>query len=242
MPDLPTVQERLLREYFPAEAEQNAARARLSNGEPLAYILGEWYFYNEVYTVTPDVLIPRPDTEILVQETIRRLPKNTRFLDLCTGSGCVAVSVLANRPDLTAVAVDISEPALRIAAQNAERNGVSDRITFARADVLHCDPRSLGYDFAAVCSNPPYINSDVIETLSPQVRCEPRIALDGGADGMDFYRAVLQNFPAVLRSDGIFLFEIGYDQSDKIRRTAAPRSCEILYDYSGNTRVAVIPA
>ena len=131
-----TPEERLLREYFPAPEAQIEARRRLADGEPLAYILGEWSFYGEVYTVTPDVLIPRSDTEILVERLIRDLPQNGRFLDLCTGSGCVAISVAAHRPDLTCVAVDISAAALDIARKNAARNGVTERIRFVRGDVL----------------------------------------------------------------------------------------------------------
>lgn len=235
-----SAQDRLLAEYFPEADARAAAEARVESGEPLAYVLGEWYFFNEVYTVTPDVLIPRPDTEILVEEAVKYIPKNSRFLDLCTGSGCVAISVLANRTDLTAVAADISPAALQIARHNAERNGVADRISFVRFDVLSDDPRTLGCDFSAVCANPPYINSDVIDTLSVQVRREPRIALDGGADGMDFYRAVLRGFVPVLQKNGFFLFEIGYDQAQKIRALCADRPCHIRNDYGGNPRVAHI--
>lgn len=234
-----TPEERLLREYFPAPEAQKEARRRLADGEPLAYILGEWSFYGEVYTVTPDVLIPRSDTEILVERLIRDLPQNGRFLDLCTGSGCVAISVAAHRPDLTCVAVDISAAALDIARKNAARNGVTERIRFVRGDVLG-DLPDAGDGFCAIAANPPYIDSAVVDTLSEQVRREPRLALDGGADGMDFYRAILSRHLSRLTPDGMLYFEIGYDQAEKITRLCAPRPCRILRDYGGNDRVAVI--
>ncbi len=154
----------LLHEKFPDAADYAAALRRLRDREPLAYILGEWYFYEEVYSVSPDCLIPRPETELLVEELIRRLPENAVFADLCTGSGCIAISTLVHRPDCRAVAVDLSEKALALAAANAGRNGVADRLILRRADVL--TGTALESDrFDAVVSNPPYIASSVIDTL-----------------------------------------------------------------------------
>ena len=209
----------LLRERFPDESSFHEAKARLLNREPLAYILGEWYFYNEVYTVSPACLIPRPETEHLVDELIHRLPQNARFADLCTGSGCIAISTLAARPDLSAVAVDISEEALALANENAVRNGVADRITFRQADILKEDP--LADDtFDAIVSNPPYIVSDVIPTLSCEVLAEPHIALDGGKDGLIFYRHLISSYSHHVRPDGFMLFEIGYDQGEALQALA----------------------
>lgn len=119
----------ILREKFPDEDAFRAALTRLENREPLAYIIGEWYFYDEVYKVSPDCLIPRPETEHVVEFLIKNLPPNGFFADLCTGSGCIAISTLVHRPDCRAVAVDISESALAV-AKVSESNGVSDRITF----------------------------------------------------------------------------------------------------------------
>lgn len=221
-------------------ALENALARRLS-GEPLAYILGDVDFFRESYLVTPDVLIPRPDTECLVEYAVRHLPRGARFADLCTGSGCIAISILASRPDTTAVAVDISPAALDVARQNAERNGVTDRISFLCADALApIAPDALGRP-DAVLSNPPYIASKVIETLSAEVRHEPRLALDGGSDGLNFYRAMLGYLPTLMQS-GMILFEIGYDQETAITHLAEQVGlcCEVRRDYGGNPRVAVL--
>ncbi len=128
--------EALLRNKFPDPRDYEQAVRRLENREPLAYVLGEWYFYDEVYRVSPACLVPRPDTEHLVEELIRRLPKGAVFADLCTGSGCIAISTLAHRPDCRAVAVDLSKDALALARENASLNGVADRVEFRHADVL----------------------------------------------------------------------------------------------------------
>ena len=233
---LSKLEEQLLSEKFPSETEYNAALLRLEDGEPLAYILGEWYFYNETYKVSPDCLIPRPETEHIVDELIRVLPKNARFADLCTGSGCIAISVLCHRPDITAIAVDISDKAITIAKQNAVLNGVSDRISFICANILKDDP--LGAElFDAISSNPPYICSSVIDTLQEQVKREPRIALDGGADGLDFYRAIFGKYTNNVKSGGKIVCEIGYDQGKSLSEAFG---CRIIKDYSSNDRVAIL--
>lgn len=236
-------EEALLREKFPEEKAFAAAAQRLSCHEPLAYILGEWYFWRQTYLVNPDVLIPRADTELLVEQLLRILPPNARLLDLCTGSGCIAISTLCERPDITALAVDLSPAALAVARENAERYRVCDRCDFICADVTSPDalaaltaPGSVD----VIVSNPPYICSDIIETLSPEVRSEPHMALDGGKDGMDFYRAILRYGYPLLRKDGVFLLEIGYDQSEKITALAAPLKCTVTRDYGGNPRCAMI--
>ena len=209
------------------------ALSRREAHEPLGYILGEVGFYGETYTVTPDVLIPRSDTECLVEEAIRLLPPHSRFADFCTGSGCVAISILCHRPDLTALAFDVSPAALRVAKENARRNGVEDRITFFERDLLKDFPTE---GFATIVSNPPYIAARVIPDLSPEVQKEPHIALNGGEDGLVFYRTMLKHRPS-----GVPLFwEIGFDQETDIRRLADERglSLRILRDFGGNVRVA----
>lgn len=230
------------RDYPASDALIRAVDARV-NREPLQYLLGEWEFYRQTYEVTPDCLIPRPDTEILVEEAIRNLPPNSAFLDLCTGSGCVAVSTLAERPDTTAVAVDLFPETLRIAAKNAAKNGVSDRFTPLVGDVLHPIPELDGKRFDAILSNPPYIASDEVDTLSPEVQKEPRAALDGGADGLDFYRAILKNCTRLLKPNGFFLFEIGAGQAEDLRRLAEKagfRNVTVRRDYGGHDRTVFL--
>ncbi len=230
---------RLLCEAFSGEALDAAVARRVAH-EPLQYILGEWGFWRETYEVSPDCLVPRPDTEHLVERAIALLPKGARFLDLCTGSGCVAISTLCSRPDTTALALDVFEGTLALATRNAVRNGTSDRVQFLQADVLKTPP-SMG-QFDAILSNPPYIATDVVDTLSKEVQCEPRAALDGGVDGLVFYRAILTAWRPLLRPGGFFLFEIGYDQGNQLRTLAREvgLAAEVFRDYGGNDRVVLI--
>ena len=229
---------RLIRARFSAPADIAEAERRLDAHEPLAYILGEWYFWRQTYRITPDVLVPQPDSELLVEHLVKNLPSHGRFADLCTGSGCIAISALCERPDATAVALELSPPALEIARENALRCGVTDRLTLISGDVTQ--PGTLQGDFDQIVSNPPYIRSDVIPTLAPEVQAEPRLALDGGEDGLQFYRALLTLYPSHLRPGGSLLLEIGYDQAAEIRSLAENHrlSCRIFRDYGGNDRVA----
>ena len=207
---------------------------------PLAYLLGSVDFFRETYRVTQGVLIPRPDTELLVEEAIRRIPRGARFADLCCGSGCIGISVLANRPDLTCVSVDLSPAAVALTEENAERNGVSDRIAVVCADLFALPAELSG--FGAVLCNPPYIARSVIPTLSPEVLHEPQAALDGGGDGLDFYRELAGRLHSLLVPGGIALLEIGYDQKDAVTKifsdAGAPPA--ILSDYGGNPRLAIL--
>ena len=196
------------------------ALSRRCAREPLQYILGEWEFYRQRFEVSPDCLIPRSDTEILVEEAIRRLPRGARFADLCTGSGCIAISVLAERPDTTAVALEKYPATLALAVRNADRNGVSSRFTPVCADVTLPPPKELGTGLDAILSNPPYIVSSVMKTLSPEVLSEPHAALDGGEDGLTFYRAILTKYTPCLSPNGFFLFEIGFDQAEALTELA----------------------
>ena len=225
------------RDYPDARLEPIIERRR--EREPLGYILGYAYFCSEKYYLSADTLIPRADTEMLVESTVRELRYRGRFADLCTGSGCVAISVLARRPDLSGIAVDISPGACEMAKKNASENGVSDKLEIKCADVRTL---TLEGKYDAIVSNPPYIKSSVIDTLSPEVKREPRLALDGGDDGMDFYRLMIDRYTDDLTEDGFFAFEIGYDQGDDIIRAAQERgmTCEVIRDYAGNARVALI--
>ncbi len=229
-------------EEYPDGDILNAVRRRLDH-EPLQYILGEWSFYRQTYKVTPDCLIPRSDTEILVEEAIGNLPKNALFADLCTGSGCIAVSVLAERQDLRCIAVDKFPATLALAAHNAGKNGVLDRFTPMQADVLSPFPLCEYGSLDAILSNPPYINTDVVKGLAPELHREPLAALDGGADGLDFYRAILRHTAVFLKEEGFFLFEIGYDQADALERLGKEAGfphCKIRRDYGGNERTVTL--
>ena len=231
------------RDYALSGDLENAVARRLAH-EPLQYILGEWEFYRQTYEVTPDCLIPRSDTEILVERAIKLLPEGARFADLCTGSGCIAVSTLAERPDTTAIAVDKFEKTLAVAMRNAEKNGVFNRFTPVLADVLELDflPMEKGTLDAILC-NPPYIPTRDLTSLEPELSAEPRAALDGGEDGLIFYDTLLKIAAPYLKPDGFFLFEIGYDQAEDLKALAKKHGfsgVEILRDYGGNDRVVRI--
>ena len=207
--------------------------------EPLQYILGEVEFFHEKYRVTPCCLIPRADTEILVEYACRHLKVGDLFADLCTGSGCVAISTLKATQQTRAVAVDISKSALEIAKENAMANGVNDRLTFVEKDLL-CEDLDGKYD--AILSNPPYIPTDVYLSLQKEIFHEPRIAFVGGEDGSLFYRRLVPLSLSVLKEDGFIAMEIGFDQSGLLKELAEEHSCqiEIVKDYGGNDRVAVL--
>ena len=204
----------------------------------MQYIIGRWEFYREEYFVSPDCLIPRSDTEILVDYLVKHLPQNASFLDLCTGSGCIAISTAKNRPDTTALACDISDGALALAKKNALHNRV--QIEFFKADVKM--PSATDKKFDCIVSNPPYIPSAVVDTLEEELFHEPRIALDGGDDGMDFYRSIVENYSGNLKEGGFFAFEMGYDQKNAISALADEYGFAVTHinDYGGNFRVAIL--
>ncbi len=206
---------------------------------PLQHIIGEVYFYRESYRVTPDTLIPRSDTEILVDEVVKRLPRAERFADICTGSGCIALSVLNNTEKTFAAAIDISSAALAVARENAERLSLCDRISFFEADAL---TQALDGEFFAVISNPPYVTPEAYESLEPEIYFEPKIAFLGGEDGLDFYRGIIPLYKKRIKKGGFFAFEIGYDQADALRLIAEEHSLasEVIKDYSGNDRVVIL--
>ena len=218
---------------------------RRERREPMAYILGEQGFYRETYLVSEDTLIPREDTEILVDFAVKHLPVGARFADLCTGSGCIALSVLNNTEGTTAVAVDLSEGALKVARKNAERLGLSERVRFAQADVLSdalSSVLSSDAPFDAILCNPPYIPREVYETLAPEIFFEPESAFVGEEEGMIFYRVLISALRPMLKAGGFLSFEIGYDQAERMRALAQESGydAEILKDLSGNSRVALL--
>ena len=209
---------------------------------PLQYILGYWDFCHETYRVTEHTLIPRQDTERLVELAVERIPKDGKFIDLCTGSGCVAISTLAARPDCRAVAVDLFEETLRVAGENAEQNGVGERIGFLQRDVLSPSFMDSVGVFDCILSNPPYIESQEVGALAEELSYEPEAALDGGSDGLDFYRVIIGSYGAYLTREGFMLLEIGWKQAEAVSAIAreADFDCEIFKDLGGNDRVAYL--
>ncbi|MBO7304513.1 MAG: peptide chain release factor N(5)-glutamine methyltransferase [Clostridia bacterium] len=207
--------------------------------EPLQYILGEANFYRESYTVTPACLIPREDTEILVDFAVNNIPDGARFIDVCTGSGCIAISTLKNTKNTHAVAVDISPEALELAKINAERNGVADRISFTRSDAKR---EAAEGEFYALLSNPPYVTDGEYEILEPEIYHEPKIAFVGGEDGLGFYKTILELYINKICTGGFFAFEIGCEQGKAITRIASEYRLDtkILKDLSGKDRVAIL--
>ena len=272
-----------LRNAFLKGIERRAAR------EPLAYIVGEQSFMGLPFIVSEDVLIPEQDTENLVEEALRLIDDGSRILDLCTGSGCILLSLLHYTNGCIGVGTDLSEKALEIARRNASAHGLSEQTVWLQGDLFDAlDPLNKkdnddkdnkrenykiednkreenrddqaeksteseksesgfpgmsytsGYDM--IISNPPYIPTSVIDTLQPEVRCaQPRMALDGGGDGLDFYRRIIREAPAHLVVGGRLLLEIGYDQAEAVSdllREAGYYGIEILKDYGGNDRIA----
>ena len=207
--------------------------------KPLQYILGKVYFYNEEYEVDENCLIPRSDTEILVDYAVKNIPQNERFLDLCTGSGCVGISTLKNTRDTTAVLVDISHGAIDIAKRNAKLNGVLERAEFLQKDVT---ADAVCGEYFAVLSNPPYVTDSAYETLEGEIYFEPKIAFVGGTDGADFYRKITPLYKNIIKKGGFIAYEIGFDQGEILKNIAEEEcmTCEIIKDFSGNDRVAVL--
>lgn len=188
-------------------------------GEPVAYIIGEWEFYGLTLDICRDVLIPRSDTETLVErglEALKDLAEPPRVLDLCAGSGCVGLAVASQYPEAEVVLADWSEDALRVCRQNIRRCGLTGRVSAARVNALETPPPLLS-DFDLILCNPPYIPTGDLAGLDVSVRdYEPHMALDGGEDGLDFYRAIGQRWKPALRSAGKLIFEIGFDQAPAV--------------------------
>ncbi len=208
---------------------------------PLQYIIGKWWLARCEFFVDENCLVPRPDTETVIEIAQKLLPKGAAFADLCTGSGCIAISVLDLRPDTRTDAYELYPDTLEMAKKNAVHNKVAERFTPILGDVLQGD--LLGdRKYAAIISNPPYIRTDVIETLEKEAKTEPRAALDGGVDGLIFYRAIVKSFAENLEDGGFFLFEIGFDQADDLRRIAEENGfdCEIYKDLGGCDRAALL--
>ena len=209
---------------------------------PVAYIIGEKEFMGLTFKVTEDTLVPRPDTEILVQAAIERLRARgdaPRFADIGTGTGAICLSVLHFLPKAQADTVDISPAARAVAEENAAALGASDRVTFHTGDLL---APLAGQCYDAILSNPPYIPDGDIAALAPEVRLkEPHTALAGGKDGLDFYRRLMADAPALLKDGGFLAVEVGIHQAAPVAALAVPSfsRTEILKDYAGIERVVI---
>lgn len=246
--------EKLLRDmryYATDEVERRAeemVQRRLA-GEPVAYITGVWEFRGLPMEVSRDVLIPRVDTEVLAETAIKYLKDtgrlDARVLDLCSGTGCIGCAIAAELPRVRVVLSDVSPEAMEISRRNVSRNGLDGRISFLPADVMKLPPLMTG-SFDLVVSNPPYIPTVEIMTLDPSVRdYEPVWALDGGEDGLDFYRAILKNWALVIRQGGELMFEVGEDQAERVKdlmRMAGLREARSFPDTQNIQRVVAAKA
>jgi release factor glutamine methyltransferase len=214
--------------------------------EPVAYLVGRTEFYSLEFEVTPDCLIPRPETELLVQRSIELLRKRTAphsICDLCTGCGVIAVAIAKNVPDAKVVATDIAEPALAVAARNVEKHALQERVELRHGDLF--DPLVPRLDqFDLIACNPPYVSGPEYEALDKNVKdYEPRIALYAGPDGLDVYRRLVEKVDPFLKPDGLLLLEIGYTQGPAVRDLLQPTGLfariRIDKDLQGHDRVVI---
>ena len=238
-----TLQTLLLNKERPVSAEEEGAYRELiaqrRERVPLSYITGKRDFMGLTFEVTRDVLIPEQDTENLAEEIMRHLCGGERILDLCTGSGCILLSLLSYSNGTTGVGTDLSGKALEIAARNAERLGLLERTAWRQGDLFD----AVGGDerFDLIVSNPPYIRSEVIPSLAAEVSVyEPRLALDGGEDGLYFYRKIIPGSVSRLVTGGMLFLEIGSDQAEEVSalmRNAGFYEVRTIRDYGGNDRI-----
>ncbi len=236
---------RIDRSFYYLHMEEDLAEEQLSEYKialkkraehvPLQYIIGETEFMGLKFKVNSNVLIPRQDTETLVEEALKVVAPGMHVLDLCTGSGCIIVSILHNVPQAEGTATDISKQALLVAKENAKQNGV--QVNFERSDLFD----AVTGVFDVIVSNPPYIPSGEVPKLMPEVRSfEPMEALDGREDGLYFYRKIVASCPEYLKPGGRILFEIGYDQGRAVSgllEEAGFQEIRIVKDLAGNDRV-----
>ncbi len=217
---------------------------------PLQHLTGQQNFMGLDFMVNEHVLIPRQDTEILVEEVLRDFHDGVHILDMCTGSGCILLSLLHYSNDATGVGVDLSEEALKVAEANACELGLAkpgtqeQALTDSRVRFVHSNLfENIDEEFDLIVSNPPYIRTDVIETLMPEVRDhDPRMALDGTADGLYFYRRIIEESGKYLRRGGQLFFEIGHDQAEDVTSLMAAhgyKEIEVKKDYAGLDRVVL---
>ena len=233
--------------YTTAEMADKVAALteRRISGEPVAYITGAWEFYGLPMYITSDVLIPRMDTELLVdaaKELLNGRKMDARVLDLCCGSGCIACAIGHEMPAARIVAVDLSAKALEVARRNVAVNRLSSRVICMQADATASPPMSMG-QFDMIVSNPPYVRSADMKKLDRSVRdFEPSWALDGGKDGLKFYKSIIKYWKSVLRPGGYLLFEVGEGQAESVKEmllTGGFRSVGSKFDTIGVERVVI---
>ena len=230
---------------FPKEKQKELEDKleRLKNNEPIQYITNHQEFFGYDFYIDENVLIPQPDTELLVEECIEistKLEKmcktNIKILDLCTGSGAIAISLAKSIKNANIIASDISEKALEVANKNSISNNV--KIEFIHSDLY----QNIKEKFNIVISNPPYIKTEVIKTLSEEVRKEPHLALDGGEDGLEFYKKIIKESKEKLEENGYLLLEIGFDQKQEVIDILKQNNYKNIYskkDLGNNDRIVV---
>ena len=217
------------------------ALIEIIQGMPIQYITNKQEFMKLDFYVDENVLIPQPDTEILVEKAIEEAKKieNVEILDICTGSGCIGISIAKNIENAKVTLVDISENVIEIAKKNALRNKVESQLTFIQSNMFE----KVEKKFDIIVSNPPYIKTDVIPKLDKQVQNEPHIALDGGKDGLKFYKIIIEEAKKYLKENGKLILEIGYDQKEEvenlIKQSRQYKKIEVIKDLSQNDRVII---
>lgn len=211
----------------------------LDNGMPIQYITNKQEFMGLSFYVDENVLIPQPDTEILVEEVLNKINKQDKILDLCTGSGAIGISLARNTENIKIYMSDISEKALEIAQRNITKNKVEERCELIASNMFE----NIYSKYDVIVSNPPYIESEEIKILPKEVRSEPIIALDGGFDGLDFYRIIANEAYKYLKENGILAIEIGYNQKEKVidllNKTGKYKDIYCKKDLGGNDRVVI---
>lgn len=235
---------------------------RAGQNEPVAYLIGKTEFYSLEFNITPDCMIPRPETELLVERAIeflrtrpdgnlmagnREIPKGAGALvcDLCTGCGCIAVAIAKNFPDARLIATDISDAALKVAAANIKKHGIENRITLLAGDLFEpLIPQIDTEKFDLIVSNPPYVSASEFETLDKIVKdYEPKLSLFAGADGLDIHRRIIENADSFLKPDAALMLEIGYSQGQAIKQlleqTGVFGEIKIEKDLNNNDRIAI---
>ena len=213
---------------------------RLADKEPIQYIINNQQFMKLNFYVDENVLIPQPDTEILVEKVLdiaNKMNRKLKILDLCTGSGAIGISIGKYLEEVEVYASDISKEALKIAIKNANQNNV--KINFIESDLFE-NIKDIKFDI--IVSNPPYIQTNIIESLEEEVKKEPIIALDGGVDGLDFYKKISKNAKKYLNENGVLALEIGYDQKEKVSEILKKddyENIEVIKDLGNNDRVII---
>lgn len=213
------------------ESDADALVRRRREGEPLQYVLGEWDFWGLTFKVDRRALIPRPDTELLCERALRFLHGGERVLDLCCGSGCIGIALAKNR-SIDLISADISADALSLTRENATQNGVE--LTAVQSDLFS----AIEGTFDLIVCNPPYLNGEEMRSLDSSLRFEPALALDGGEDGLTFYRRIRREFDAYLNPSGVLLLEIGYEQEQAV--CVLFDGAECVYDYGNRPRCVVV--